>query len=168
MHHTGYIKEGLIYRSARLDTQPEQRLAKWIKSTGLKTIVDLRCDSELIKHSYSSEIINYINYVRAPIFSNPDKVNSQYLQLSEEKMKKAYLDTFELKSFKEAVKIVFDLPSDPINLPLLIHCNAGVDRTGMVIEVILLALGVNKEIIRYHYEVESGLRNGNLLTIPWI
>jgi protein tyrosine/serine phosphatase/predicted nucleotidyltransferase len=163
LHHTGYIKEGLLYRSARLDTQPEQKLAKWIKSTGLKTIVDLRSNSELLKHSYSSEIVNSINYVRAPIFSNPDKVNSQYLQLPEEKMKKAYLDTLELKSFKEAVKIVFNLLSDPLNLPLLIHCNAGVDRTGMVVAVILSALGVNKEIIRYDYEMASGLRKGEFI-----
>ena len=163
MHHTGYIKEGLLYRSARLDTQPEQKLVNWINSTGLKTIVDLRSNSELLKHSYSSEIVNSINYVRAPIFSNPDKVNSQYLQLPEEKMKKAYLDTLELKSFKEAVKIVFNLLSDPLNLPLLIHCNAGVDRTGMVVAVILSALGVNKEIIRYDYEVASGLRKGEFI-----
>ena len=163
LHHTGYVKGRLLYRSARLDTQPEQKLAKWIKSTGLKTIVDLRSNSELLKHSYSSEIVNSINYVRAPIFSNPDKVNSQYLQLPEEKMKKAYLDTLELKSFKEAVKIVFNLLSDPLNLPLLIHCNAGVDRTGMVVAVILSALGVNKEIIRYDYEMASGLRKGEFI-----
>ena len=163
LHHTGYVKGRLLYRSARLDTQPVEDLLNWIKSTGLKTIVDLRNDSELVRHGYSKDIVDSVRYIRAPVFPDAEKANNEELQSEEEKMNRLYLGTLELESFRKAVKNVFSLLSDSGNLPLLIHCNAGVDRTGMIVAVILSALGIDREIIRYDYEVASGLRKGEYI-----
>ena len=163
MHIAGYIGEGLLYRSARLDTQPAVNLQNWIRSAGLKTIVDLRNDSELSRHGYSREIVDSIRYVNAPIFQDREEADHEEMQSVEEEVDTQYLSTIKLKSFRDAARTVFNLLSDANNLPLLIHCNAGVDRTGMIMAVILSALGVNREIIRYNYGVASGLRKSNYI-----
>jgi predicted nucleotidyltransferase len=147
----GYIREGVLYRSARLDTQPLEDILKWIKSTGLKTIVDLRNDSEISKHGYSSEVINNVMYVIDPVYPEVKTTD-------DEGLKAAYSITPKLETFKISVKTAFGLLADPSRVPLLIHCNAGLDRTQMVITTILSSLGLDREIIRHEYEVASRLR----------
>lgn len=45
----------------------------------------------------------------------------------------------------------FHLLADPANLPLLVHCTAGKDRTGVAIALLLALLGVPKETIFADY-----------------
>lgn len=158
MQIPGFIKGGLLYRSARLDTQPNLDLLNWIKSSRLKTIVDLRIDSEILRHGYSNDILNSIKYLRAPVFQEQEREMHEEVQSIDNSLNRMYVNAINLKSFRNAVEIVFKALSDSNNLPLLIHCNAGVDRTGMFIALIQSALGVNREIIRYNYGVASGLR----------
>lgn len=136
MNITGYIKKGTLYRSARPDTQPIEELRKWIKSTGLKTIVDLRNDGEISKHGYSKEVINDVSYVRAPIFQEGEISEDEGMQSQNDCMNDIYVITPKLETFKVAIKIVFEQLAEPSRVPLLIHCNAGLDRTQIVMVTI--------------------------------
>jgi protein-tyrosine phosphatase len=61
-------------------------------------------------------------------------------------------------SYLPQLKALFERISKPENLPVLIHCSAGKDRTGVVIGLIQLALGIPKKTV-----VEDYLKtNGNL------
>lgn len=120
--------------------------------------MDLRIDSEILRHGYSSDILNSIKYLRAPVFQEQKREKHEEVQSIDDSLKLMYDNAINLKSFRNAVEVVFKALSDSNNLPLLIHCNAGVDRTGMLIALILSALGVNREIIRYNYGIASGLR----------
>lgn len=58
---------------------------------------------------------------------------------------------------------VFRAAADPANLPLIIHCTAGKDRTGLAVALLLLALGVPEETVvadytlsNYAFDVLSG------------
>ena len=61
--------------------------------------------------------------------------------------------------FKPEMAQVLRLASEPANLPLLIHCTAGKDRTGFVCALIQSLLGVSWEGI-----LEGYLRSNDLLS----
>ncbi len=45
--------------------------------------------------------------------------------------------------------------ADPANLPLVIHCTAGKDRTGLAVALLLLALGVPEETVIADYTLSN-------------
>jgi protein-tyrosine phosphatase len=58
---------------------------------------------------------------------------------------------------------VFHAAADPANLPLIVHCTAGKDRTGLAVALLLSALGVPEETVvadytlsNYAFEVLAG------------
>ncbi|GIZ49483.1 hypothetical protein CKM354_001251300 [Cercospora kikuchii] len=59
---------------------------------------------------------------------------------------------------KAEVKLVFDVLSRKENYPLLVHCTQGKDRTGLVILLVLMLLGVDHAAIEKDYMLsEQGL-----------
>lgn len=57
-----------------------------------------------------------------------------------------------LEHSKPEVAEVLRLVSDPMNLPILIHCELGKDRTGYIIALILSCLEIDEDIIIQDYE----------------
>jgi protein-tyrosine phosphatase len=45
--------------------------------------------------------------------------------------------------------------ADPAHLPVLVHCHAGKDRTGLVVAMVLEILGVRRELIVADYELST-------------
>ncbi|MCL4804812.1 MAG: tyrosine-protein phosphatase [Anaerolineae bacterium] len=45
--------------------------------------------------------------------------------------------------------------ADPVNLPLVIHCTAGKDRTGLAVALLLLTLGVPEETVIADYTLSN-------------
>jgi protein-tyrosine phosphatase len=54
----------------------------------------------------------------------------------------------------------FGLLADPGNTPLLFHCSAGKDRTGLAAALILSALGVNRETVYADYMLSAKCLEG--------
>jgi protein-tyrosine phosphatase len=50
---------------------------------------------------------------------------------------------------------VIRLAADPANLPLVVHCTAGKDRTGLAAALLLLALGVPEETVIADYTLSN-------------
>jgi len=53
--------------------------------------------------------------------------------------------------FAYQYKAMFDRLEDPANLPALVHCTQGKDRTGFAAAIVLLALGVSEETVMQDY-----------------
>jgi protein-tyrosine phosphatase len=53
--------------------------------------------------------------------------------------------------FAHQYKAMFDRLEDPANLPALVHCTQGKDRTGFAAAIVLLALGVSEETVMQDY-----------------
>jgi hypothetical protein len=55
----------------------------------------------------------------------------------------------------DSVRQTFQLIGDPRNLPILYHCAAGKDRTGIVTVLLLSLLGVDRDTIVQDYELSA-------------
>lgn len=146
------IKKGLLFRAADLTDLTDEDIDK-LKEFGLKAIFDYRTAEEANKRP-NPQIENVI-YVRASV-NRETKMNSY--QSMEEYFKSGKIHTFGnelLINLYENVPVgnpsyqqLMELIKKPeMNLPLVQHCTAGRDRTGVGTMLILLTLGVEWEDI---------------------
>ncbi|MDR0447157.1 MAG: tyrosine-protein phosphatase [Treponema sp.] len=150
----GRIKRGLIYRSGSPENiTPED--TKILEDLGIKTIVDFRSSGEKTAAFYLNSVKKMVNL---PIdagnligvvlkdgewFINPDNAGA------ESEMLKLYsiIPVEGIPRYRE----LFSLLADPDNSPVLYHCSAGKDRTGLASALILYALGAAMETIMKDY-----------------
>lgn len=153
------IKRGILYRSAQINS-PSLSDLKRIEDLGIKTIVDFRSPGEIKR---KPDIVNkkIINYIHIPIQikkNNDQKFLFHFLSmLFKRKLSENYFSNckriyIELtgdfhQEYKKAIKLIMN----PDNLPVLFHCAAGKDRTGLAIAFIQMLLGVSKENIFDEY-----------------
>lgn len=134
------VKKGLLFRSGTLAQATDDDLMK-ISDLGIKTIIDFRNQREKDSHPDRLPKQSHINYVQLPIRAIKfDKGNYFYkvlLGIVDEIVKrdyvavtiKAYQDY--ATAFREEYSSMLKLMTDTNNFPILIHCTAGKDRTGV-------------------------------------
>lgn len=160
-----YIKKGLLYRSGDLSRATDADLAR-LYSIGIKTICDLRSENEL---KYEPDRIpaarpfTFFNIPMRPIVDYHGRSLGRLFSLmfgSERRMDyvavtyQAYRDY--ATRYLPQLRALFKRISDPKNLPVLIHCSAGKDRTGVVSGLIQLVLGVSFETAMEDYLKTNG------------
>ena len=145
------MRKGLIYRSANPDRVNEKDLRK-MTGLGIKTIIDLRDPSEFSKRraefrgiSIINIPLNFENKTRQrlkPLLKrnfDPDGINRVTNGI--------YIEI--LDALGPVLGKTVELILQPDNTPLLIHCQAGKDRTGILIALLQMIAGVGRdEIIR--------------------
>lgn len=151
------VKKGIFYRSAHL-TNLSQEDIDTLKKLNIKHIFDYRNDDEAEKNP-STEIENIKN-IRIPALKMPstesDEFDSVEAMIDEffekgmayNRMKESY---YQLPVNNESYKNLINLVKDPNMLPILSHCTAGKDRTGVGCSIILMLLGVPREDIIKEY-----------------
>ena len=72
-----------------------------------------------------------------------------------------YVQTVE--RFAASYRQAFELIADPDNLPVLYHCAAGKDRSGIMTVLLLTLLGVDRDTVIADYEL-SALVAGDVST----
>ena len=132
-----YVKQGMIYRTARYNENETQDLL--ITIDGIKEMVEvLKIKSELdIRRTdnnengglTSSPLGNCVNY-----YSLPMKSGGNILLLN-----------------KDMIKDVFTVLGNETNYPIVIHCSIGTDRTGLLCFLINALLGVSEEDLYRDY-----------------
>lgn len=136
----GETHYNVLFRSGRLTDATPNDLNK-IKSLGIKTIVDLRSDDD--KKRYPSKTFEDPSFktILLPVNGNGRIPTNRLDQIE------SYMEMLE---DAPKAKAIFDaiLYSEK---PVLLHCNAGKDRTGMFIALILLANGVSFEDVNADY-----------------
>ncbi len=138
-----YVKQGLLYRTARLNvssaTEPTIEITDegkdlMLNEMKIKSEIDLRLveNNEIgsITNSPLGESVNYYNC--------PMDYHGNYIIIN-----------------KDEVKHVFEILSNKDNYPLFFHCNIGTDRTGMISFLVLGLLGVQEEYLQLDYEFSS-------------
>ena len=157
-----HVKKGYFFRSSRLMDFNQAEL-KILNSLNIKKIYDLRSKKE-VKDS-PDPTLKGAEYIHSSAAARADgtEVNfSPAALIAENVYSKECNDEFTHKvygnlPFSYAYKRMFeDIVAG--NVPILFHCSAGKDRTGIAAILILLALGVDEETAMYDYMLTNEYR----------
>ncbi|MFO7617222.1 MAG: tyrosine-protein phosphatase [Bacteroidales bacterium] len=143
------IKKGLLYRSAVL-----QKLSsgdrRAIDNLGIRTVVDLRSVEEQERRpaklpgerrvSLPCNIDRRTRDRLKPLFFKRNS-NKKIIEVMDD----VYAEMVDL--MLEPLGALFRLILDPVNLPMIIHCRAGKDRTGFAAAMIQRLLGADMKTI---------------------
>ena len=129
------VPYGRVFRSGRISGAAPAAIDK-LRALGLKTTIDLRSDLEVRASGRDEQATGaFAKTVRAPlkgIASAP-----------------GYVDM--LGNQQSSIATVFRTLAEESSYPLLVHCTAGKDRTGVVSALLLELLGVPREQIAQDY-----------------
>jgi len=151
------VKSGLIFRSGDLSTLSEKDI-RILEEMGLATIIDFRSPRE-IDECPDKRISTVKEIIHLPIhdsardlaekyFENEDAIGLENLLIGDyRRMVKGYI--CEFRKFFQILSFTHDLP-------LVFHCTAGKDRTGLASVFFLSALGVGFSEIWKNY-IDSNL-----------
>lgn len=154
------VRWGMLYRSAQIDSIDCSSFRE-LKNIGIKTIIDLRSESEL--HNYpplqdgfhvvhiSIPTGNMENILRE---IQEGKIKTDTIYRMVETMNRELVANYQ-KEFKE----IFDILQDKENYPAILHCSSGKGRTGVVSALVLASLGVNADIIMEDYRLSNDYFN---------
>jgi protein-tyrosine phosphatase len=126
-----------------------------LEEIGVKTVIDLRTDRE---HDQSPTVWQGDNPPRFFHFPIGDAQNDWFKAQSRLMKSSRFTEEQALEHMVEGYRMIAEVgpPSyqklmnlvlDQSNWPILIHCNAGKDRAGVAVTLILEALGVDRETI---------------------
>ncbi|HZX62142.1 MAG TPA: tyrosine-protein phosphatase [Bacteroidales bacterium] len=146
------ISPGLLYRSGDLHSITDEDL-KTLTQLGLAMIIDFRSPREIEKRP-NREIPGVKEVKHLPIYDAPRDLAARYVEESnEEGLKQLLIGEYEriiLHYTAEYRQFLHEVVHNP-NVPLVFHCSAGKDRTGLATIFLLTALGVGKEEILEDY-----------------
>ena len=124
------IKQGMIYRSAKLDDITELGEYTLLYVLGIKTDLDLR--------GYEEEApIEELNYV--PVACPWYSTGGNHI----------WMNDYNKQEFAKAVKVFADIN----NYPVIFHCSLGRDRTGTLAMVLGGLLGLDENTLMMEYEL---------------
>ena len=155
-----HIKKGLLFRSGDLSKATDVDL-EYIVSLGIKTVCDLRSEDER-KHEpdrvLTARPFTFFNIPMRPIVDYHGRSPGRLLSLmfGSERRRDYVAESYQAyrdyaTNYLPQLKALFHRISNPENLPVLIHCSAGKDRTGVVSSLIQLVLGVPIETVMEDY-----------------
>lgn len=159
--HISDIAPKHIYRSSALCLVPEQeKVLDLLRKYNIKTIIDLRAINKDLENSertfrkedgpsYSSELLEGRNYVLADLdpWNQPQSfIESEYYTGTNAEIAYRFYIVGCKPQICKIMKAIIESSG-----PVLIHCSAGKDRTGIVAAMLALLAGSNEEIIIRDY-----------------
>ncbi len=168
------VKWGVVYRSAQLDRLSEQGVTQ-LAEIGIKTVVDLRFSDESEKYPTITDAVP-----NAEMLSWHDEQETNSGEKSQDMIRswRDSLETNDPEKVREAMRLNYPhklythsaiyrkmlLRLIDGDSPLVFHCAAGKDRTGVAAALILSLLGVDDDQIIEDYllsqkELEGRMQN---------
>ncbi|MEG0928170.1 tyrosine-protein phosphatase [Chryseobacterium sp.] len=156
------LKEGVFYRSAHLH-KLKKRSFDQIEKLGIKEIIDLRNSKEIFQKP--DHLPNAIAYKKYSAFEDEGDQLSQARKLvlkgkvNASDADKRMIDFYReyVTENPEMIKIIITEVMDSKE-PILYHCTAGKDRTGIVTALVLTILKFDKETIYNEYLLSNNFR----------
>ena len=140
------VREGVLYRSDALHALDDAGQAE-LRELRIRTIVDLRSDDEVERQPNAVEGLG-IDSRRVPIFEGAAPSVQAGAAIDLEAINHLML-RHSGPRIAAAVQAVVERAAD--GGAVLVHCTAGKDRTGIVIALILDAVGVEREAVIADY-----------------
>jgi protein-tyrosine phosphatase len=156
------VKRGLLFRAGDL-YNPSDGDRALLEKKGIRTIVDFRGKREVARapdgelgtvkktRVLSIEAGNMMDLAQMGKEVNAADLMEELYRILVDKARPQYREFFKILSQKESRSSHAGEAPQAVNAPLLFHCSAGKDRTGLAAALILSALGVEREIIYQDY-----------------
>lgn len=172
------VKKGMIFRTDEMSRLTEADL-RYLNNINLRTIIDLRTEEEINRHPNKkpaslrnmvtctldtprclTEIANLhddgvLDSVDRDAQSMLGKTDAKMGTLPEAKIRAAVIELYARMTtepdFMAVFRKIFSLLLRNDAVPLVFHCMAGKDRTGIVAALILSALDIDEETIMQDY-----------------
>ena len=147
----GVVKQGLYYRCANPNNITAEGKAV-IKELGIKVDIDMRDDYQVPAQSAASTADWPVEIVKASI---PSGTESR-----------------RWEDYGDVYKLIFEKIAVADEAPILLHCTAGADRTGIATFFLLALCGVSEEDIGRDYCYTNfstqGFRDYNSEFVKWV
>ncbi len=154
------VRWGRLYRSGSLARLSQDDLA-YLQRLGIRLVSDFRSLEERAKQP--DRLPDLPGLVERPL---PMESTNRWERLRGAFtifFRKGQLDDYMLDSYRRVmidgnahvIGEIFQRLADPAQLPALIHCTAGKDRTGLVAAMLLLTLGVPEETVLADYTMSN-------------
>jgi protein-tyrosine phosphatase len=152
----GQTRSGLIYRSDALDQLTRRDQAR-LAQLGIATIFDLREQEEVDAYG-KDRVWDGVRVIRAPTTLLDDGLNTLVRDAGRRRMVDYYQESMAPRLAYHAR--LFTAIVEHIAKPLVIHCSAGKDRTGVMIALLLRLVGVTEADIVADYAETTSLMEG--------
>ena len=148
------VRRGAVYRSGKLNRLTDEGVREF-RLLHIKTVIDF-CNRLTPWPLFDGDVwgVQFASSVRGcPIsFAGDDTANDHYIRGVEENAAE--------------YRAAFRLLADPDNYPILYHCAAGTDRTGVMSALLLTLLNVDRETIIADFRLSEKVnRPGKLLAL---
>ncbi|MFD4457827.1 tyrosine-protein phosphatase [Nocardia sp. NPDC058480] len=138
-----------VLRSDLLTGLDAEDVSFLLTECGLRTIVDLRAPGEIVTDGTGTVVDAVADYRNLHVYG-ADRVRLDLTEVSPDgSLFDRYCEYLEHSS--ENIAAVLRLLATPGQLPALVHCAAGKDRTGVVIALLLAVAGVRADDIIADY-----------------
>ncbi|XWX05607.1 tyrosine-protein phosphatase (plasmid) [Aggregatilineales bacterium SYSU G02658] len=149
--HGQRVRRGLVFRGASLAYINEAEAAK-LSEMGLRLVCDLRTPEEIA--AAPDHVPAGARYWHLPML----QLDNRWREAARMVLIPNYLDTMTRQIYiqmvdnqRQSLAALYREWMQPENLPALVHCSAGKDRTGVAVALLLLVLGVPEEVVLADY-----------------
>jgi protein-tyrosine phosphatase len=143
------IRRRVLFRADSLSHLSHADHAE-IRRLGIATVIDLRSEAELAKGRFDSELTP-VRFLHAPLLPSVDRPRD--VEFDPFMLGTAYAAMIEDAAVHVAAAI--EAIADPGSGPVVFHCTAGKDRTGVLAALLLSLLGVDEETIVEDYALTA-------------
>lgn len=147
------IMDNLIFRSSSLAKYKVNLISSFLKKKDIKWILDLRDEREFAMYEFD-ENLEYPNFFSNNFVRNIPMNPNISLELDDDDYFRELYHVI-LKKYIAQIKRVFEYIARAAEERVIIHCQAGVDRTGIITGLLLDLLGVKREYILTDYELSE-------------
>jgi len=158
----GYLTRGgqtvawrRLFRSSELHHMTSHDIVQLKDEIKLRSVIDLRSSRQLEPLSPLNKV--GVEYYNVPFIERGNDREDIYQGFSN--MGEVYSYLVKHEEFGRRVIEALEIIAEPDNLPLVFHCSAGKDRTGILTAIILGILGVADENIIDDYTLTASYMN---------
>ncbi len=156
-----HVKRGLLYRSDRIEDLSEQDV-EVIADLGVKTVYDLRSEKERERDPVNLYEVGSLVLISLPIYYepiDPELIRRRILHgdVKEGDFHQLMVESYRAYALDYCTRLspVLRGLADSSDLPALVHCTHGKDRTGVAIAITLRALGIPQETVIEDYMLSN-------------
>jgi len=140
-----------LFRSSELHHMTSHDIIQFKEEIRLRSVIDLRSSRQLEPFSPLNEVgVEYYNIPLIDRGNDKENVNQDFSNMGE-----VYSYLVRHEEFSRRVVEALEIIAEPDNLPLVFHCSAGKDRTGVLTAIVLGILGVTDEDIIEDYTLTA-------------